>query len=169
MLNVKTIEAEIENEIAEAKAAIEKLNEEIKNRSQQVFANAISKYFTAFPIVEYITWTQYTPGFNDGEPCEFGVNGPYIRLKGDPFDDEDDYDEGTYIPSEWSRKNYPKDAAKFDEKYGTHLNSIQKAKSVAESIIGCMDESVLNMMYGDGSKIKIYADRIDVTDYDCGY
>jgi hypothetical protein len=53
-------------------------------------------------------WTQYTPYFNDGDPCEFGANGFWIRTMNDvkppvgPFtfseikndeDDEDDEDE----------------------------------------------------------------------------
>lgn len=49
-----------------------------------------------------IRWTQYTPYFNDGDPCEFGINEPEFRFErpAETDDDEDDYDrEGFY--DEW--------------------------------------------------------------------
>lgn len=46
-----------------------------------------------YPGVENIYWTQYTPYFNDGDPCTFGVYfEPYINYNveegGDPEDEE---------------------------------------------------------------------------------
>lgn len=31
-------------------------------------------FFERFPEVYCVCWTQYSPYFNDGEPCRFGVN-----------------------------------------------------------------------------------------------
>ncbi len=42
--------------------------------------------------IEAIRWEQYTPYFNDGEPCEFGVHEASIKLVGD--DDGGDYEDG---------------------------------------------------------------------------
>jgi len=48
----------------------------------------------ALPDVESVRWTQYTPYFNDGEPCIFGINDAYVKLVGnEPLGDDDD-DEG---------------------------------------------------------------------------
>lgn len=45
--------------------------------------------------VEAVAWEQYTPYFNDGDVCEFGVYDPRVKLSfGD--DDGGDYGDGTY-------------------------------------------------------------------------
>lgn len=45
-----------------------------------------------FGIVEAIRWDQYTPSWNDGDPCEFGVGEIGIRLVGWD-EDEQEYPE----------------------------------------------------------------------------
>lgn len=49
----------------------------------------------AFDEIDSIRWDQYTPYFNDGEPCEFGTGEPRFRLTGTDEDSEDgDYEDG---------------------------------------------------------------------------
>jgi hypothetical protein len=45
------------------------------------------------PGVEAVRWQQYTPYFNDGEPCEFNVYDFLVRIVGDA-DDSGDYEDG---------------------------------------------------------------------------
>lgn len=52
----------------------------------------------AFPEVEYVQWDQYTPYFNDGEPCVFSVGEVGVRVTGV---DEDAGDYGDGILTEW--------------------------------------------------------------------
>jgi hypothetical protein len=42
--------------------------------------------------VESVRWTQYTPYFNDGEPCVFGANDCYVKLAGADEEAGDDGD-----------------------------------------------------------------------------
>lgn len=42
------------------------------------------------PHVTEFGWRQYTPYFNDGEPCVFGVNGLWVRTDADDPDDDPD-------------------------------------------------------------------------------
>lgn len=42
--------------------------------------------------VESVRWEQYTPYFNDGDACEFGVHEPSVKLVGN--DEGGDYDDG---------------------------------------------------------------------------
>lgn len=45
----------------------------------------------AFPEVESVRWEQYTPYFNDGDVCEFGIGDVYIKFIGqDSGGDRDD-------------------------------------------------------------------------------
>lgn len=47
----------------------------------------------AVPGVDSIRWRQYTPYFNDGEPCEFSVHDVQVKLvDGDP--EGGDYEDG---------------------------------------------------------------------------
>lgn len=62
--------------IERAKRAQEKLVEEGKGIIHQV----IHEFMEQNPKVISLRWTQYTPYFNDGEPCEFGINTPQVQL-----------------------------------------------------------------------------------------
>jgi len=61
--------ASINERIDTIKAMQEKIAEEMRNSLYPVF----SKFFEKYPEVHKITWVQYTPYFNDGDPCVFGV------------------------------------------------------------------------------------------------
>lgn len=64
----------------------------IKQQNAAEFLEALDKVL-AFEGVEGIRWEQYTPYFNDGEPCEFSTGEVRIRLTG--VDEEDgDYEDG---------------------------------------------------------------------------
>jgi hypothetical protein len=56
------------------------------------FLAAIDSLF-AFAFVEAVGWTQYTPYFNDGEPCEFGIHEVGVKIAGvgPDLEDEDAY------------------------------------------------------------------------------
>jgi hypothetical protein len=85
---------------------IREMRNELKKKIEAVGKDALSKAFTRFfeanPKVEAIRWRQYTPYFNDGEPCEFSVDDLYAKKAGD--DEPGDYGDGFYFP-EWSDKS----------------------------------------------------------------
>jgi hypothetical protein len=45
------------------------------------------------PLVTGIRWTQYTPYYNDGDPCIFGVNECALGLLADEYDEDDEDDD----------------------------------------------------------------------------
>lgn len=47
--------------------------------------------FFEYPIVQSVEWTQYTPFFNDGDPCEFSVHN-YLNFNGE---EDEDYEGDT--------------------------------------------------------------------------
>lgn len=88
-----------QKEFDETTAKINELNQLLKEKSKvlmkEMFASFFKKYETT---VECIFWTQYTPYFNDGEACEFGVNDSHIIMKDrDEDEDEDFYYEGSRL------------------------------------------------------------------------
>lgn len=55
-------------------AQITKLNAEYREETQKVFGEASEQLFKEIPEIKSFQWTQYTPYFNDGDECTFGVN-----------------------------------------------------------------------------------------------
>lgn len=63
---------------------INELNSQMREKSKDLMKEAFRDFLGKYDeVVENIYWTQYTPHFNDGEACEFGVNDVFILLKDD--------------------------------------------------------------------------------------
>lgn len=52
-------------------AEFEKVHKEFKEKAQSLLKESFKDFWDNNPKIEMVTWTQYTPYFNDGEPCEF--------------------------------------------------------------------------------------------------
>lgn len=64
------------------------VSDEGKNILRDFFLN----FFKQNPEIPAVRWTQYTPYFNDGEPCVFGVQEPSYKLSlGLPDEDHDEF------------------------------------------------------------------------------
>lgn len=46
----------------------------MQSLGKDAFYQEYKHLFDANPEIKSVTWTQYTPYFNDGDSCEFGVN-----------------------------------------------------------------------------------------------
>lgn len=54
---------------------IEDLKLELAEQAKILFKEEVNNLFAKYPELEYFTWVQYTPHFNDGDPCVF--RGPF--------------------------------------------------------------------------------------------
>lgn len=175
--------------LADAREAYESQLAEIGNDAKQAVAEYLGP---VIPEGFAIAWRQYTPGFNDGEPCTFSVDTPDVfKLEkaeahegADEEDeqDEDDFDYDDVDGIGLTAKNYGRDHTTS----GTHANDkawsyTQEAEPVIEGLsIEAFDalaaawadlpEDLLAKAFGDGAAIKIESGgKIVVNDYDCGY
>lgn len=55
-----------------------------------------------YPEVTGIAWTQYTPYFNDGEPCVFRAGEPYFCFEGVELSDEEE----AYYDYSWMEEDF---------------------------------------------------------------
>lgn len=62
-------------------------------KPESEFTDALNKLLSTEGI-EFIKWSQFTPFFNDGDACVFGVQDARVRLI-DASDEDSDYDDGT--------------------------------------------------------------------------
>jgi hypothetical protein len=68
------INASFASKLAELRAAKKEYQDKIKNFGKAALGERFQLFFNEHPEVRAIYWTQYTPYFNDGEACVFGVN-----------------------------------------------------------------------------------------------
>jgi len=56
--------------------------------AEEAVFDSLYDVFIEHPTIQTISWTQYTPYFNDGEPCEFSVHDGAcsILVNGEQYD-----------------------------------------------------------------------------------
>ena len=105
--------------------------------------------FIKYPELKCFRWNQYSPSFNDGEPCTFKVSDIYFLTKDSKIDPtEEDFE------NDWSY-------ILFNENI---RNPLQKTLQTLEDIL-INNGDILNSLYGDGYQITAYADKIEIDDY----
>lgn len=55
------------------KEEFEAIQKDYRENSQKIFKEGVAAFFEQVPLIKAISWTQYTPYFNDGEACVFSV------------------------------------------------------------------------------------------------
>lgn len=126
-------------------SALEKeMNEVLNNGRKDVHAELFKLIdegvFQKFPDVESVGWTQYTPYFNDGEPCHFGIN---TDVYGIYVNDECGYDLG-------------------DEEWAKH----EDVREYVSDIIDKLSPRILETLYEEGLVVIKRDGTFEVKDYD---
>lgn len=162
---VESITKEYQQKLDELAAAKKKMQEELTIKLDPIF----KQFFVENPKIKQIVWTQYTPFFNDGEPCVFSVHDKYFVPTF--FKDEDtgelvENEEYEYhdCPSLWSDSFYDSAINEFKacgltdeeidrvEKFGKFLNSIP--------------DDLYEGIYGDHVEITVTTNGAEVNEYD---
>lgn len=139
------------------------LKEKIRKEADSLVRSVLQSFISMHPGIRTIWWVQYTPYFNDGEPCIFRV--------GDLNFSTIDYEEGT-VP------DYPEDDFTFDEyalgkekeivKLGATLNldimTLRDCKELSRGL-GALGEE-LQYVFGDHTKIIVNSNGITAEEYE---
>lgn len=170
--NVKNLVAEYND----AKASFQ-------SKMNTTFGDIFSEFFTNFPEIKAVVWNQYTPYFNDGEACEFGVNDKYLVDTNSSVDLDDVYsawsiDEefpSVYYgkPSKYiyeDRNNYPEyeeqitryEEASKDPRY----ELVQKGWEELNDVLSDIPEEIYLDAFGDHAFVVATKAGIDVREYD---
>lgn len=145
-----------------------------------------------YPLVEAIQWTQYTPGFNDGDPCLFGVNDLHFKLRDEtkiqenasaevveseeepsaaassPDEDEDDDDEDDDEEDEDDDEDY--DDTDADEGFVSRWeldknHPSEKMFKEIEDVFTSIPEDLMEYAFGNGSRVTVSSAAIKIADY----
>ena len=138
---------------------IEQLSKEIRNNFQDALKEAAQEIFDKYPKLQEFSWIQYTPYFNDGEPCEFGVRATdemgyvYDTYTNEPYD----------RACHWQTKELKEEAAVvFANK--KEAEKLEKDLSEFGSLLYSF-ENHLQSVLGEG-RVVVTRDGVEVEDYD---
>jgi|GEM_PF-4470585 len=164
----------------EAKDAIEEASK-VKKKAADDVVQALKEHIKNSEYIKGVSWSQYVPGFNDGDVCEFTLNDVEVQLV-------DELDSKLFPKDENDKFEYEDDETEFE---GFHsLDSIENAierttdilnnseikpiqKAVKEindfnSFLGDIEET-LEQKWGANTRIIVTKKGITTEDYDCGY
>ena len=86
---------ELKTKISEANERINELKKQVQKELQAEFTGALAELFDAYPFVTSLSFTAYTPFFNDGDTCEYNVHHDYCQFNG--YDEDEDEQEGENV------------------------------------------------------------------------
>lgn len=138
-------------------AKVEELNKHLKEEGKKALDAAFQDFFTKYPEVEQLTFTAYTPWFNDGESCEYGVGELNAWGSGRPgglTEDLPSVDSGDYPyegHSVWFMKD---DACEFDQ----DIKILDKALDSLEDVV--------KMTLGDHIRVTVTRKGMEIDEYE---
>ena len=131
------------------------LNEQIaalRQEAADMIKPMLSEFIKSNPQVKAVSWSQYTPYFNDGDPCTFSVNEPYFFFEGDDPEESDGYDTWSM-----SRAEYAPPAESCSPE-------TRQACSELASELGSLTDA-LETLFGDHVKVIVTAEGVSVDEY----
>lgn len=178
--NVEALVAERTHYLDSLNKQLEDLQENIQKQAGDVFAKASKEIFEGCPELGEFGWVQYTPYFNDGDPCVFSANDVYIHSKGDE-DLEDGYWESSNIfssygvdkvnkilyedskgglsPYNWGKDKKEVPNPNYDPYIGGAVAAIKKLR-------GSLNDATLEALFGDHCVVRVTASGVEVEEYD---
>ena len=147
-----------------------------KTASKEIM-DILKKMMTDNPLITGVMWQQYTPSFNDGEPCVFTINGPFIKFddKVSRAGDKDTEDDESEMAKGYLDSSYEIDDDFFDnaadifnfkeiKALKATVKDVHKVHEHLEAMDACLQE-----MFGNGVQVFVTKDGVETEDYDCGY
>lgn len=136
--------------IATLMAKKAELDAELKTHAAEAMKAEFRQFFETNPECLALRWLQYTPYFNDGEPCEFGRNEISFKLSDTPADTEDDYgNQGFESGYTRDRRDLP-----------SH-KKVQAAVRALEKI----DDAIYLIAFGDHAQVTVTREGFEIDEY----
>lgn len=88
-MKIKELVAKIKKVNTEAATQVEKIKSKTLRENEKFFKQGVKALFAAHPDLESFSWSQYTPGWNDGDECVFSAHFEHgLHLNGDDDSEE---------------------------------------------------------------------------------
>lgn len=133
--------------LKQLKAEIENQQNLFKVKAQAAFKEATQEVFEAFPNLQSFSWTQYTPYFNDGHECVFGVRGDYPSINGV---------DGDEISEAWGYQ---------DKHYPARNPELIPAQTAVKELLGSLPDEIYKDLFGDHVEVIVTRDGVTTEEY----
>ena len=173
-------------------AAFEEKKQAFVAELRKEFPSMFTELFAQAPKLKSVSWTQYTPYFNDGEECTFSAHTSdlYINDRHPDYDEDDELedDEISVNPTVYITLRTEEDvrinkelAEKYNrtwyKKEGIGSSGLapnpkydadaDRVSSEISEVLESIPDEFLKDLFGDHSKVTIFANgTIEVDDYD---
>lgn len=154
----------------------EALRKKFQETAQALFKETTKEFFDLNPGVKCVVWTQYTPYFNDGDTCEFGVNNPtFSNAEGSDvynvtgWGEYDGETEGVWATDNISYvmnsdRDYYKETC--DLILAGEKVDVDSCSNFSDMVLSNPMEDVMYAMFGDHVKIIATREGFDVEEYE---
>ena len=126
------------------------------------------------PLIAEFGWNQYTPYFNDGDPCEFSVHDPWFRTT---QDEENQYKDAYEVGSWTAHPTLGRIVIEYQGVYpdrrdvevdveSDHEATLRACLALKNAFGSGAFEDVLQTAFGDHAEIVVRRDGIDVETYE---
>jgi hypothetical protein len=165
LTRLTTLREEVEAKRAEMKATAQEV---VKEGTKAIFAEYGD-------ILEKFGWTQYTPYFNDGEPCNFSMHELVLIEKkadateGETDDDDDEYydEDGWPYESVGAFSNYSENS-KVSSRYALDKLDARyvACKEACKQVYGALEYGDLARdIFGDHVLVVFTSEGVDVEEH----
>lgn len=154
----------------------------VRNEGEIIVKGVLNELFKRHPELTKLRWRQYTPHFNDGDPCHFGVRDIEIQIKKAPdapvmcgWCSKEIKDRQAKHCSECGKKAPEFDDDGYSEDDWHYCSSYSEPKGFSKELntdVALLGrkfsdiEDTLELTFGDNAEIIVTADNITVEEYD---
>ena len=136
------------------------LQRQFQKEAQSLFKDVTKEFFELNPSVKSIVWTQYSPYFNDGDECVFGVHCATFTN-----DEDGEVSWGEYEGDKDGIWTYGDDSYNSDEALPDDFKA--SACDAFDRMIQSSEmEDVMEAMFGNHVKVIATREGFDVQDHD---
>lgn len=143
----------IKHQLGEFEQKKRELVESLRND----FSEILKPIFEKSKVIESISWTQYTPYFNDGDTCVFSANIDYLDINNI---DDFEWDECPI----WREKDYSQESPYLNPNYDPSEGAV-----VAEfkEVLRLISDEFYLELFGDHVRVTVNKNgTVDVEEYD---
>ena len=125
----KMKEKSLQEQFTAFKTQVEDLRMQLQHTGEQFLIEHFKEIFLKNPKLEKVSWSQYTPYFNDGEECTFSSNHEYADIEGEGLE----YGEPAYESIKNSIREF---LSQFDDElmknlFGDHVQLIVTKEGIS--------------------------------------
>lgn len=150
-------------ELKDLKTKFSDLKKKISDDGKQAVGAAFKPLFEKYPNFAQVKWYQFTPYFNDGDVCEFGVSDPGLYSVNDDLSESPYEHDGLSYHKPWNERPlsdyYIAKNARLD------LLGGQEFLDDFCEVWDAMGDELLEIIFGDHVQVTVTKDSIEVGEY----